>query len=65
MRLGEPEPLRIAELGKPVDDRAAGISEPHHLGAFVECLADGVVDGLPENFVFYRAVDLDYLGVAS
>ena len=65
MGLGEMETLRIAQFGEPVDDRAAGIAQAHHLGAFVEGLPDGVVDGLAEDLELKRAVDPDDLGIAA
>ena len=65
VRLGELEAQRIPLLGKAVDDRTSGIAEPHHLGTFVESLAHGIVDGLPQDLEIQRGIHLDYLGVAA
>ena len=65
MRLGELEAQRIPLFGKAVDDRAAGIAKPHHLGTFVESLAHGIVDGLPQDLEIERGIHLDYLRVTS
>ena len=45
---GEPETQGVALRREPVDVGASWIGESHHLGALVECLSGGVVDGLSE-----------------
>ena len=65
MRLGELEPVGIAEFSQFVNYRAARIAESHHLGTFVESLAHRIVDGLAENFIVERTVHFHDLGIAS
>ena len=65
MWFGELEAVRIALGGKPVYNRASGITQPHHLGALVEGLTDSIVYGLAQNFKVKRAVNPYYLGIAS
>ena len=57
--------LRVALLGKPVNNRPAGITQPHHLGTFVKSLTNCIVDCLPENLVLQGAVNSHNLGVSS
>ena len=57
--------LRVALLGKPVNNRPAGIAQPHHLGTFVKSLTNCIVDCLPENLVLQGAVSPHNLGVSS
>ena len=59
MRSGEFESgLNAAFGGKSVDDRAAGIGEAHHFGAFVESLSGSVIDGVADYL--HVAVGADY-----
>ena len=65
VRLGELELQRIAFLCKTVNDRAARISESHHLGTFVKGFANRIIDGLSEDFILKRTVNTHNLGIAS
>ena len=65
VRLGELEAVRVALLRQLVDDGPAGITQPQHLGAFVERLPHRVVDGLAEDLEMQRVVHPDNLGIAA
>ena len=65
MRLRELIFERISLLCKTIDDRASGIAQPHHLRTLVKRFAYRVINGLAEDFILQRAVDLDDLRIAS
>ena len=49
---------------EPVDVWSAGIRQSHHFRTFVECLAGGIIDCLPEDFHVIVVSDEDYLAIA-
>ena len=59
------ETVFVSFLGKTVHYRAAWITQPHHLGAFVKGLTYSVIYGLSQDFELETAIDLHYLGVTS
>ena len=65
MGFGELETPGIALGGQFVDDGTAGITQAHHLRAFVESLSHRIVDGLAEDLEIQRTVHLDYLRIAA
>ena len=65
MRFRKMEAVFVALLRQSVHNRAARVTEPHHLGAFVEGFANSVIDGLSENLVFQRTVHPDNLRVSA
>ncbi len=70
----EPGPIRhgareaeaswIAALGEPRHGGSAGVTQPEHLGGFIERLARGVVDRLAEDVVFADRIDTNELRVS-
>ena len=61
MRFGKLEGLVVALGCQAVDDGATGIRQAHDLGALVEGLARGIVDGLSQHLHVTRTIDLDDL----
>ena len=48
-----------------VDDGPSGVSQPHHLGAFVDSLTRGIVYRLPQHLHVVVGVYLHYLRVSA
>ena len=47
--LAEGKGLRIALIGKAVDDRATRVTQPHDFRTLVEGFARCIIDGLPDD----------------
>ena len=50
MRFAESKGFRISLAGKPVDNRSAGITQSHYLGAFVDGFTCSIINCLPQDF---------------
>ncbi len=64
-RFGEGEAVGVALFGQLIDVGAAGVRKAHHLGALVEGLTGGVVDGLADDLHVEMIPDQDDLGVSA
>ena len=65
MRLAERKGIRIALVRQTIHDWATGITQSHHLGAFVESLSRCVVDRLADHLHIIISVHLYDLRVTA
>ena len=65
MRLAERKGIRITLVRQTIHDWATGITQSHHLGAFVESLSRSVVDRLADHLHIIISVHLYDLRVTA
>ena len=65
MRLRELVGLGVALTRQPVDNRATGIAQSHHLRTLVDGLAGSIVDGLSQHLHIVVGIHLDNLRVTT